>query len=75
MPRALEHVRDDGCANAVIASAILKKFLIETHGDFPKAIGFYHSHTPALAVSYRNLVLDKAAKYAKAASGSRPAKR
>ena len=47
--RALERVRDDGCANALIASAILKKMLIETKGDFPKAIGFYHSHTAARA--------------------------
>jgi hypothetical protein len=62
VPRALEHVRDDGCANAIIASAILKKMLIETRGDFPKAIGFYHSHTPARAASYRDAVLDVAAK-------------
>jgi hypothetical protein len=62
---ALQHVRDNGCANALIASAILKKMLIETKGDFPKAIGYYHSHTPALAAQYRNTVLEKAEKYSR----------
>ena len=47
----------------LIASAILKKMLIETKGDFPKAIGYYHSHTPALAVKYRDMVLGRAEKY------------
>jgi hypothetical protein len=67
VPRALEYVRDNGCGNALIASAILKKMLIETKGDFPKAIGYYHSHTPALATQYRNMVLDKAGKYSRSA--------
>ncbi len=61
VPQALERVRDNGCANAIIAAAILKKFLIETKGDYPKAIGYYHSHTAALAATYRNAVLDTAA--------------
>jgi hypothetical protein len=74
-PRALERVRDDGCANALIASAILKKLLIETKGNFPKAIGYYHSHTAPRAASYRDAVLDAAEKIAKGASKSRPAKR
>ncbi len=72
VPTALQHVRDDGCANAVIASAILRKMLIETKGDLPKAIGYYHSHTPALAAQYRNMVLDKAEKYAPAFRPSGP---
>jgi hypothetical protein len=61
VPLALERVRDNGCANAIIAAAILKKALIETKGDYPKAIGFYHSHTEALAAVYRKTVLDTAA--------------
>jgi len=73
--RALERVRDDGCANALIASAILKKMLIETKGDFPKAIGYYHSHTAALAASYRDIVFDVAEKFTKNASKSKPARR
>ena len=75
VPRALEHVRDDGCANALIASAILKKMLIETRGDFPKAIGFYHSHTAALAATYRDAVLGTAEKLTHAAAKSAPARR
>jgi hypothetical protein len=63
VPTALQYVRDNGCGNALIASAILRKMLIETKGDFPKAIGYYHSHTPALAAQYRSMVLDKAGKY------------
>jgi hypothetical protein len=58
----------------LIASAILKKMLIETRGDFPKAIGFYHSHTPARAATYRDAVLDAAAKFAKGAAKSGPGK-
>ena len=75
VPRALERVRDDGCANALIASAILKKLLIETRGDFPKAIGFYHSHTAARAATYRDAVLDAAVKFSKGAAKSGPGKR
>lgn len=59
--QALDRVRDNGCANAIIATAILKKALIETKGDYPKAIGFYHSHTETLAAPYRNIVLKTAA--------------
>jgi len=72
VPTALQHVRDNGCANALIASAILKKMLIETKGDFPKAIGYYHSHTPALAVQYRDMVLEQAGKYVQKARPSGP---
>jgi soluble lytic murein transglycosylase-like protein len=70
-PIALQHVRDNGCANAMIASAILKKMLIETKGDLPKAIGYYHSHTPALAAQYRTIVLGKAETYTQAAVKAR----
>ncbi len=59
--QALLWVRDNGCANVVIASAILKRYLLEAKGDYPKAIGFYHSHTEALAATYRKAVLTTAA--------------
>lgn len=61
VPQALAWVRDNGCANALVASAILRKYLNEGKGDYPKAIGFYHSHTEALAAGYRKTVLDTAA--------------
>jgi hypothetical protein len=64
VPQALDRVRDDGCANAVIASAILRKCLIEARGDYPKAIGFYHSHSAPLSIRYRDSVLRAAAELA-----------
>jgi hypothetical protein len=64
VPKALDRVRDNGCANSVIASAILKKCLIEAHGDYPKAIGFYHSHSAPLAMRFRDSVLHAAAELA-----------
>ena len=54
---ALVRVRDNGCANAIAATAILKKAINETHGDLPTALGFYHSHSPELAEAYRDKVL------------------
>ena len=54
---ALVLVRDNGCANAVAAAAILKQAVNESHGDLPAALGLYHSHSPELADSYRNRVL------------------
>ncbi len=59
--QALVRVRDNGCSNAIIATAIFKKYLIEAKGDYPKAIGYYHSHTEALAATYRKAVLLTAA--------------
>jgi hypothetical protein len=64
IPEALDRVRDDGCANAVIASAILKTCLIEAHGDYSNAIGLYHSHSAPLAIRYQDRVLRAAAELA-----------
>jgi hypothetical protein len=50
---ALVRVRDDGCANAVIATAILKRCANETGGDMAAALGLYHSHSLRLAEGYR----------------------
>ncbi len=58
--QALERVRDDGCANAVIASAILRREFNQTRGDLPKALGFYHSHSASVAEPYRRKVLSVA---------------
>ena len=54
---ALVRVRDDGCANAIAATAILKKVVNEARGDLPTALGLYHSHSPELAEPYRERVL------------------
>ncbi len=50
----------DGCFNVVIAAAILRTYLGETRGDLMRAIGDYHSHTPALNWAYREKVLQAA---------------
>jgi hypothetical protein len=40
------------CFNVAVAGAILRIYLHET-GDLAKAIGYYHSHTPALSEAYQ----------------------
>lgn len=55
---AVAELRDNGCANAVAASAILAGYRIEAQGDLQIALGFYHSHRADLADGYRRKVLD-----------------
>jgi hypothetical protein len=74
IPDALDRVWDDGCANAVIASAILRKVLNETRGDLPKAIGLYHSHTDVLAARYRDAVLEVERRFSRSGEAPRRAK-
>jgi RNase P/RNase MRP subunit p29 len=50
-------VRDNGCVNALVASAILYKQLRAANGDLYTAIGWYHSRTPHHAERYRRKVL------------------
>ena len=54
---ALARVRDNGCANAVIAAAILDQCAAEAGGDFFTAVGLYHSRKANLAGPYREKVL------------------
>jgi hypothetical protein len=54
---AVARVRDDGCANAIVATAILRSCSNETGGDFTAAVGLYHSHSPHLAEEYREKAL------------------
>jgi hypothetical protein len=44
-------IRQD-CFNVAVAGAILRIYLREAGDDLDKAIGFYHSHTPAVALAY-----------------------
>jgi hypothetical protein len=53
---ALNRVRDDGCANALIAAAILRGCANETRDDMVAALGLYHSHSQGLAQPYREKV-------------------
>ncbi len=50
----------DACFNVSAGAAILRTYLAETRGDLMQAIGDYHSHTPPLNRSYRQLVLGAA---------------
>ena len=48
-------IRED-CFNVAVAGAILRIYLHES-GDLVTAIGYYHSHTPALREAYQLRVL------------------
>ena len=51
---------NDGCFNIAAAGAILRVYLDEANGQLMTAVGFYHSHTPALNRAYQALVLRSA---------------
>jgi Transglycosylase SLT domain len=51
----------DPCFNIAAAGAILRQYLVETHGDLLGAIGFYHSHSIPLGRRYREQVMRSAA--------------
>ncbi len=46
----------DACFNVAVAGAILRIYLHES-GNLTTAIGYYHSHTPALREAYEMRVL------------------
>jgi hypothetical protein len=48
---------DDACFNIAAAGVVLRSYLDETGGDLMRAVGDYHSHTPALNLDYRARVL------------------
>jgi hypothetical protein len=50
----------DPCFSIVIAGAIMRTYLNETHNDLMRAIGDYHSHTKPLNESYQLRVLKAA---------------
>jgi hypothetical protein len=50
----------DGCFNIAAAGAIMRYYVNEAHGDLMLAVGYYHSHTPAFNIEYRNKVLASA---------------
>jgi hypothetical protein len=51
----------DACFDIAAAGAILRIYLDEAGGDLLRAVGYYHSHTPALADAYRMQVVASAA--------------
>lgn len=54
--RLLEHP----CFNIAAAGLIMRTYLDETGGDLMRAVGNYHSHTPALHQRYLQQVLQSA---------------
>lgn len=50
----------EACYNIAAAGAIMRTYLDEAGGDLLRAVGDYHSHTPALNLSYRTQVLHAA---------------
>ena len=59
----------DPCFNIAASGAVLRTYLHESHGDLMTAVGDYHSHTPLLNRSYRDMVVAAA----RALFGARPA--
>jgi hypothetical protein len=49
------------CFNIAAAGAILRTYLVESGGALMPAIGYYHSHTPALTLAYQDQVQRMAA--------------
>lgn len=56
-----ERLIAEPCFNIAAAGAILRGYLDEAHGDLMRAIGYYHSHRPALALPYQMRVRQAAA--------------
>ncbi len=48
------------CFNIAAAGAILRLYLDQAGGDLMRAVGDYHSHTPALNLAYQAQVLRSA---------------
>ena len=48
------------CFNIAAAGLIMRTYLDEAGGDLMAAVGYYHSHTPALSQFYRSKVLRSA---------------
>ncbi len=53
---------EDACFNIAAAGAILRIYLDEEHGDLMRAVGDYHSHTPARNAAYQAKVLAAASR-------------
>jgi soluble lytic murein transglycosylase-like protein len=50
----------DACFNIAAGGAILRTYLNQEDGRLMRAVGDYHSHTPARNAAYQALVLDAA---------------
>jgi hypothetical protein len=59
-PAVRARLLTDPCFNIAAGGAILRSYLNETGGDMMRAIGDYHSHTPARNLAYQQAVLGAA---------------
>ncbi len=48
------------CFNIAAAGAIMRLYMDEAQGDLLRAVGYYHSHTPALNAPYQLKVIASA---------------
>lgn len=55
-----EKLLGQSCYNIAAAGLIMRTYLDETGGDLMRAVGNYHSHTPALNQLYRGKVMASA---------------
>ena len=51
---------NDGCNNIAVAGMILSSSRKEAHGNWMRAVGYYHSHTPSRGQAYRIRVINAA---------------
>jgi hypothetical protein len=56
-PAVRSRLIDDACYNIAAAGVILATYLAEENGDLMRAVGDYHSHTPALNQGYQEQVV------------------
>ena len=62
---------EDACFNIAAAGAILRIYLDEERGDLMRAVGDYHSHTPARNSAYQAKVLEAAVQMFPVVGGGR----
>jgi hypothetical protein len=53
----LDRLIYDPCFNITASAAIMRLYIAEARGDLMLAIGYYHSHAPALGSVYQQKVL------------------
>jgi soluble lytic murein transglycosylase-like protein len=61
VPAVADRLLHDPCFNITASAAIMRLYLHEAGGNLMIAIGYYHSHTPALSTEYQQKVLAAAA--------------
>ena len=59
-PIVRDRLINDACFNIATAGAIVRLHLNEENGDLLRAVGAYHSRTPARSEAYQSKVLSAA---------------